>query len=318
MSRIERLVEEVRFNRRLFLAGGIAALGAASLTPYRAWALASAAPKYAVGDFELTVVSDGELSLPLSIFGPDATPEELAEIAKRLGWTPPNASPATNHAVLKKGEDIILIDTGSGTKMQPSAGKLVENLKAAGIDPAAITKVIITHAHPDHVWGTTTTDGALIYPNASYHVGEAEWNFWMDPDLAGKMPAAMTDIVKGAQRELTAIKDKAAMIKPGADVVTGIRAIDTSGHTPGHLSFEVAGGEGLIITGDATTNQIVAFEHPDWKFGFDAVPDLAIKNRKALLDRAATDKVRLIGYHWTAPGVGFAEKNGTAYRFAAG
>lgn len=315
MSRIDRLFEEVQFNRRLFLAGGVAALGAASLAPYRAWALASAAPKYTIGDFELTVVSDGELSLPLTIFAPDAKPEELAEIAKRAGWTPPNATPATNHAVLRKGSDIILIDTGSGTKSAPTAGKLPENLKAAGIEPSAVTKVIITHGHPDHIWGTTTADGAFVFPNASYHVGEAEWNFWMDPDLAGKMPPAMADVVKGAQREFGAIKDKVTMIKPGADVVTGIRAIETFGHTPGHLSFEVDGGEGLIVTGDAATNQIIAFEHPEWKFGFDAAPDLAIQSRKALLDRAAADKIRLIGYHWGSPGVGFAEKNGVAYRF---
>ena len=107
------------------------------------------------------------------------------------------------------------------------------------------------------------------------------------------------------------------MLKPGDDVVTGIRAIDTAGHTPGHLSFEVAGGEGLIITADATTNNVISLEHPDWKFGFDAVPDLAIQNRKALIDRAATDKIKLLGYHWTSPGVGFAERNGTAYRYVA-
>jgi hypothetical protein len=83
------------------------------------------------------------------------------------------------------------------------------------------------------------------------------------------------------------------------------------------LSFEVSGGEGLIVTVDAVLNDVIFFEHPEWKFAFDSVPDLAIKNRKALLDRAATDKVKLLGCHWTAPGLGFAEKNGTAYRFVA-
>ena len=303
-------------TRRRFLAAS-AAFAATPLISWKALALSQAPYTFTQGDFEVTVISDGELSLPISAFLPDATPEQQAEFAKRLGWTPPNASGKANHAVLRKGDDIILVDTGSGTKFQPTAGKLLENLKAAGIDPATVTKVILTHGHPDHVWGTTDASGAFYFPNAAYYVGAAEWNFWMDPDLIGKMPPEMGDFVKGAQREFAAVKDKVTMIKPGDDVVSGIRALDTAGHTPGHLSFEVAGGEGLIITVDAVLNDIIFFEHPEWKFGFDSIPDVAIQNRKALLDRAATDKIKLLGYHWTSPGVGFAERKDTAYRFVA-
>jgi glyoxylase-like metal-dependent hydrolase (beta-lactamase superfamily II) len=107
------------------------------------------------------------------------------------------------------------------------------------------------------------------------------------------------------------------MIKGGDEIIAGVRALDTPGHTPGHLSFEVAGSEGLLITADATINQIVSFEHPEWKFAFDADHDVAAKSRKALLDRAATDKLKLIGYHWLYPGVGYAERKNTAYRYVA-
>ncbi len=218
---------------------------------------------------------------------------------------------------LRSGTDLILVDTGSGLNFQPTAGKLLENLKAASIDPAAITKVVFTHAHPDHIWGTLGADATLNFPNAAYYVSAAEWDFWTDPDLLTKMPVEMGDFVKGAQRDLAAVKDKVTMVKPGDDIMTGIRVLDTAGHTPGHLSLEVTGGDGLIITGDATTNEIVALEHPDWKFAFDAIPDLAIQNRKALLDRAATDKIKLLGYHWTSPGIGYAEKKGTAFSYTA-
>ena len=311
-------IQEVlhHLSRRRFLAAG-AAFAATPLMPWKALALAQTPYSFTQGDFAVTVIGDGDLTLPMSIFVPDATPEEQAEIAKRLGWTPPNAAAKTNHAVLRKGSDIILVDTGSGTKFQPTAGKLLENLKAAGIEPATVTKVILTHGHPDHVWGTTDANGALLFPDASYYVGAAEWNFWMDPDLIGKMPPEMGDFVKGAQREFAAVKDRVTMLKPGDDVVTGIRALDTAGHTPGHLSFEVAGGEGLIISVDAAINHVISLEHPDWKFGFDSIPDLAIQNRKALIDRAATDKIKLLGYHWASPGVGFAERQGTGYRFVA-
>ena len=310
--------EEVLYllSRRRFLAAG-AALAATPLMPWKAMALTQAPHTFTQGDFEVTVITDGELTLPISVFMPDATPEEQAEIAKRLGWTPPNATARANHPILRKGDDVILVDNGSGSKFQPSAGKLLENLKAAGIEPATVTKVVFTHAHPDHIWGTTDASGALLFPNATYYVGATEWNFWMDPELINKMPPEMGDFVKGAQRELTAVKDKVTMLKPGDDVVTGIRALDTAGHTPGHLSFEVSGGEGLIITADASTNEVIALEHPEWKFAFDADPELAIKNRKALIDRAATDKIKLLGYHWTAPGVGFAERKDNAYVFVA-
>jgi glyoxylase-like metal-dependent hydrolase (beta-lactamase superfamily II) len=128
-------------------------------------------------------------------------------------------------------------------------------------------------------------------------------------------PEAIHGFGRGAQRDLGAVKDRVVMLKPGDDVVTGIRALDTAGHTPGHLSFEISGGEGLIITADATTSEIVALEHPDWKFGYDSIPDVAIRNRKRLIDRAAVDKTKLLGFHWTYPGVGFVEASGSAYRF---
>jgi glyoxylase-like metal-dependent hydrolase (beta-lactamase superfamily II) len=106
------------------------------------------------------------------------------------------------------------------------------------------------------------------------------------------------------------------MLKPGDDIVTGLRAIDTAGHTPGHLSLEMAGGDGLIISADAATNEIASFRHPNARFGYDTLPDLAIKNRALLIERAASDRIKLLGYHWTYPGVGYAERKGTAYRYA--
>ncbi len=70
----------------------------------------------------------------------------------------------------------------------------------------------------------------------------------MAPDLASKMPKDMEGMVKTTQGQLAGIKDKVAMFKPGAEVLPGINVLDTAGHTPGHVSFELAGGDGLIIT----------------------------------------------------------------------
>jgi glyoxylase-like metal-dependent hydrolase (beta-lactamase superfamily II) len=314
MMTTEELVSLI--SRRAFLRGA-SALAAAPLFPNLAFALAQTAHTFKQGDFEVTVVSDGSLVLPLNVMAPEATPEQLAEIAKRLGWASGNAEPKANVPVIKAGSDLIMFDNGSAGNFGPTAGKLAENLAGAGIDPKAITKVVFTHAHPDHLGATLTKDGGLLCPNAAYYAGGAEWDFWMSPEIFNQLPKEMHVFAQGAQAAFGAVKDKVTMLKGGDEVVPGIKALDTPGHTPGHLSFEIAGGEGLIITGDASTNEIVSFEHPDWKFGFDADPAMAIKNRTALIDRAAADKIKLLGFHWAYPGVGFAEKSGTAYKYAA-
>jgi glyoxylase-like metal-dependent hydrolase (beta-lactamase superfamily II) len=267
------------------------------------------------GAFYFTVLSDGYITIPEDIFLASATSKERVEMLGRLDNGEGVIRAKTNIPVLRSKDDLIIFDIGAGQRYQPTDGRLVDNLKVAGLDPLAITKVVFTHAHPDHVAATLDEEGRLRFPNATYYVGAAEWNFWMDPDFLSTRPQALHIFDIGAKRDLGAIKDRVVMIEPGDDVVTGVRALDTAGHTPGHLSFEVSGAEGLIIAADVATSEIVAIEHPDWTFGYDTIPDLAIKNRKRLIDRAATEKLKLIGYHWTYPGVGFIEARGNAYRF---
>lgn len=267
------------------------------------------------GAFDITVVSDGFLTLPAEILLPDATPEEREVILPRLGGDAQGAPLQTNIPLIRHGDDLILIDNGSGTHFQASAGKLAANLKTLGVEPEAITKVIFTHAHPDHSGATTTQDGNVLYPNAQYFVNEAEWNFWTDKDYETHMPAALHDFARGAQRDLFAVRDRLTMMKPGQEVVPGMSVIATSGHTPGHVSFELAGDGNLLITGDACTSDVIFFEHPAWHFGFDTDPDVALKNRQMLLDRAAGEKLKMLGYHWSYPGIGYAERKDGAYRF---
>ena len=301
-----------RINRRQVLAG-TGALAASALLPRPA--LASPAYSFTHGDFHITVLSDGFITLPGEILVPKASAEERAEILSRIDAPNGVVRAKANIPLLRKGDDLILVDIGSGRKYQPTDGLLAADLQGAGIDPSAITKVVFTHAHPDHMWATLREEGGLRYPNATFYVSASEWDFWMDPDYLTTMPDALHDFVKGAQRDLNAVKERVVMLKAGDDVISGMRVLDTAGHTPGHISLELAGAEGLLITADVANNQIVSFEHPDWTFGYDTLPDLAIQNRQKLLDRAATDKVKLLGYHWEYPGIGFAERNGSAFRF---
>ena len=299
----------LRLDRRKFL-GVATALIAAGVLPRSVLALAGP-HNFKHGAFDLTVVSDGTLELPLSVVSPDAKPEELAALvgAQAEG---DKFHPEINVVFAKSGSDIILFDAGA-SNFAATSGKLLENLKAAGVDPATITKVIFTHAHPDHLFGSLDADGKPNFVNASFHMAENELDFWSAPDLASKMPEQMQGMVKGIQAQLTGLKDRMATFKIGAEVVPGVGVIDTAGHTPGHVSFELAGGDGLVLTGDAITVPTVFFAHPEWKFGFDADGELAGKNRRALLQNAASGKKQLLGYHWPYPGLGMAEAKDNAF-----
>jgi glyoxylase-like metal-dependent hydrolase (beta-lactamase superfamily II) len=278
---------------------------------------ADAAFSFAQGEFQITVLSDGFISIPGDIMVPDVTPQERAAILARLDASSGNVRAKCNIPLIRKGKDLILVDIGSGRKYQPSDGLLAQRLTAAGFDPAAITKVIFTHAHPDHIWATLADDDGLRYPNATYYVGASEWSFWMDPDYLTAMPNALHEFARAAQRDLGAIQERVTMLKAGDDVVTGLRALDTPGHTPGHLSFELSGQDGLLITADVATNEIVSFENPNRKFGYDTLPERATATRRQFLDRAATDKIKLLGFHWAYPGIGYAERTNGAYRFVS-
>ena len=299
-------------TRRELLAGALSGVAALAL-PRGAYA--GDFHRFTHGAFDITVVSDGFITLPAEILLPDATPDERQSILARLGGDAAGAPVQANIPLIRHGSDLILIDNGSGTNFQASAGKLAANLKTLGIEPQAITKVIFTHAHPDHSGATTTDDGKLLYPNAEYFVSETEWNFWTDKDYEAHMPAALHDFARGAQRDLFAVKDRLTLVKPGQEILPGMQVVETAGHTPGHISFELAGDGNLLITGDACTNDVIFFEHPIWHFGFDTDPETALKNRRMLLDRAASEKIKLLGYHWSYPGVGYAERKDSAYRF---
>lgn len=304
-----------RVGRRWFLT---AAAALALPLPRGASALATDTFSLMLGDTEAIFLSDGYLTLPAGIFAASAPKEEFEALMTSIyGKVPETVTPAVNIALLKSGGETILIDTGSGTGFQPTAGKLHENLALNEIDPATITKVVFTHGHPDHVWGTLLDGGALAFPNAAYYVGGTEWDFWMDPDIQSKLPEPMHPFVKGAKDNFAAVKDRVTMLGDGDTVAPGISVIDTPGHTPGHVSVFIEGGGGLILAADTLPNEIISVGHPDWAFGFDLDPDGAIATRTKLLDRVVADGLRLHGYHFTYPGIGRVEKADTGFRFLA-
>ena len=302
-------------NRRRFLLASTVAISL-PLLPNRVRANGIHAFRH--GAFDIRVFSDGHMVVPASMLAIGVPAERLQEVLRRMDAPAPMAWPAANIPLIQVGDDLILVDVGDGRNFQPTEGELLGSLRLSGVDPASITKVILTHAHPDHLWGICNAAGELNYPNAAYYVGGGEWNFWMNSDVATSLPADFRGIVPRTQRALAAIAGRVTFVKQGDQIVSGMRVLDTPGHTPGQFSLELEGEGGLIITADALTHEVISFEYPEWVNAFDLIPDRAIANRRKLLRRVAADHTKILGFHFRYPGIGYAESSGSAYRFMAG
>ena len=295
--------------------GSLAATSAMPLWPLFALAASTTSHSFKFGAFEISVVSDGHMTVPTRFLARNVSERE---IKYWLGQSADMVTPATNVTLVRTPLDLILIDVGAGPHFMPTVGKLAENMETAGIDRKAVTKVVITHAHPDHLWGTLDDfDEEPNFPNASHVISAAEWNLWMSRDVLTKIPEDRQNFASGAVRNLRRIKDSIRTVTPGEDIVPGLRVVDTAGHTQGHIAVEVvSGSEAILVVGDALAHAVIAFAHPEWQPAADHDPERAAVTRRTLLSRLASDKTRLIGYHLPFPGIGFVETSGTAFRFA--
>src|SRR5215204_1978081 len=183
--------------------GGLAALtgglAGATLGPSRGAAATVSAP-VKVGEIELMVVSDGTLAAPRAFALPQTPPAEVEALYRAHGAeAPPQFVSQTNATLIRIGGELILVDAGSGPNFQATAGRLSQNLEAAGIDPETIVKVVFTHGHADHLWGALDDfEDAERFPNASYVIPAAEWDFWTDPDTPGRLPDWLKGMARGS------------------------------------------------------------------------------------------------------------------------
>jgi glyoxylase-like metal-dependent hydrolase (beta-lactamase superfamily II) len=306
-------------SRRAAITGSVVAgIGAAIAPPAFAQSAVSS-KRFQVGDFEVVVLSDGHMLQTTQMFGTEQTEAERLSAFKNAGVVDGRVKASVNVTLVKRGADVMLIDVGAGPNFTDSTGKLTESLAAAGIDPKSITTVVLTHGHPDHLWGAVDEfDDSARFPNARHVLSEAEWALWMTGDATAKLPADRQNFIPGAKRNLGQLKDRIATVKPGAALAPGVTIIDTAGHTQGHISIGLSSGRAsAIILGDALLHPHVSFAFPEWKLAADHEPDKAVAMRRALLDRLAKDQTPIIGYHLPFPGFGTVERRGPAYGFVA-
>ncbi|MGD9919984.1 MAG: MBL fold metallo-hydrolase [Pseudorhodoplanes sp.] len=275
--------------------------------------------RYKLGSFEVTVVSDGPLGLGAlqdNIFAGISK----ADFTKILhdNYLPSDAVEMDqNVVVVNTGEKLVLFDTGDGgsTMFGPKSGRLIANLRAAGIDPKEIDVVALTHAHPDHCWGLMATDGKPNFPNAQIALSQADFDFWTDEGKAA-MGDMMKALVGGTRRHLIPNRERIAFVTDGQEVVPGIRAIATPGHTVGHLAFAItSGGKTLVNTGDVAHHHIVSMQQPRAAFSYDTDGAQGVASRLRTFDMLATDRLPFVSYHFPWPGLGYVARHGDAYRY---
>ncbi len=294
--------------------GGIAAAGLLSSAPVRGWAGSS----LTLGAMRLDTLSDGNLVLPGDFILGGMPQAEMAAIMARHNLPTDQLTPPCNVTLLRDGANTVLFDAGAGPDFQPSAGKLMAAFEALGVTVEDITHVVFTHGHPDHLWGLLDDFDEPLFPNAEHLMGRAEFAYWTDPATVDSIDAARTAFAVGAARRLAVIAETVRLFDDGEEVLPGVAARGTFGHTPGHMAFELrGGGEGAMVVGDALGNHHVAFERPDWASGSDQDGAMAAATRVSLLDQIATHRMRLVGFHLPEGGIGRAERANGAYRFVA-
>jgi glyoxylase-like metal-dependent hydrolase (beta-lactamase superfamily II) len=308
-------------SRRLFLqsCGAFFATGSrGAAAPQDTEAPTPAAHRLALGARELIVLSDGHLVVPTAMLAKNVGGTELAAYLASLGVGPERVHFHINVALIRAGEEHILIDAGSGGTWEPTAGHLADSLQAAGIAPEAIGTVVITHAHPDHIWGLIDElDNSLRFPRAQYLVSAREWEFWTGTEAA-RLQGPVEGIAAGAKRVFKAIAERTSRIRPGREILPGLVALATPGHTPGHISLlATAGADKVLITGDAVQNNHIALAHPHWQPGADMDGAQAAESRRQLLDLAASDRLQVLSYHMPFPGLGRVERQGAAFAWTA-
>jgi glyoxylase-like metal-dependent hydrolase (beta-lactamase superfamily II) len=272
--------------------------------------------EFQVGSMRCAVLSDGYYAYPTDWFFPNADPVRLAEALDRRRL--PHHAVITPYSCLlvETGSRVVLIDTGVGPSAR-TGGALLARLEMRGVRPRDVDTVILTHAHPDHVGGAITGGGRPVFSQARHILSEYEWSFWTRPrpDLdALRVPHDVRDsFAPGAKRCIETLRFQIETVDGEQEVVPGVRVIPAPGHTPGHLAVLVESeGQRLLNLGDAAVHPL-HLEFPDLQNGFDQSPADAAATRRELLDRAVSERMRLMAVHFPLPSVG-----GIAVRPAGG
>jgi len=271
--------------------------------------------RFKLGGFEVMPIMDSKVirSGLSPSFGGEAQAAEVKALAKANRLDPDKYQHPFTPILVNTGKELVLFDTGNGAlsaeheqlKGRLPPGQLVARMAEAGYKPEDVDVVVITHGHPDHIGGLTK-GGQPVFPKARYVFGAADFDFWNKGENVREARKFNRELYV---KIVVPLANRATMIKPGDEVVPGIRAVDAFGHSPGLLAFTIESeGKRMINWADTCNHYAIAIQRPDIHLDVDDDKDKAAATRKRILDMAAKEELLVAGYHMPYPGLGYVER----------
>jgi len=245
-----------------------------------------------LGDFELTVFSDGTYPLdggaffgviPKTMWSKKMVPDDRNLVTAGL-----------NSLLIRTGKQTVLVETGMGNKLSERMVKiygqpaqLLANLAAGSVSPEDIDVVINTHLHFDHCgWNTVRNqEGRAVatFPRAKYYAPEGEWQYGRHPserDAISYIPDNYDPLVQSGQMTL---------LKGGEEILPGICVRTFPGHTASMQAVTVQSGD---KTACYISDLIPTSAHIDlaWGMGFDLYPLQTIESKKNYYAQSVPEK----------------------------
>ena len=275
--------------------------------------------RFKLGNAECTIVTDGQLPLgkPEAAFT-NITKEEIASELHDNFLPPANAVLEQNILVANFGDRVVLFDTGMGTEplFGSGTGKMLSTLRLAGIDPAKVDAVVMSHAHIDHCGGLVADNGDLNFPNAQFYIGKADFDYWTnDASIPSDYPVRAKFLAQ-ARKNLLPLKDRLHFYKDGEEILPGITALAAPGHTVSHSIFMInSGNQQLCYIGDLAHHPVLLLKNPRTHFAFDTDSAQSAESRVRMLTMLAVNRTPLLAYHFAWPGIGHVAKAGEGFHY---
>ena len=296
---------------------GVLGISGCMSQPPKAVAVADGVTRVSLDGAALTLVSDGYGTRPLdAAFVRNAPLADVQAALREAGLPEDRLTIPYTVVVADIGAQRVLFDTGNGEFGAATAGKVSENLGKAGIDPASVTAVVISHFHGDHINGLRNKAGVLAFPNAKVYVPAPEWAWWMDDARMAAAPEAMKGAFAATRRVFVPLASTVVRFEPGVEILPGVQSIPAFGHTPGHTAFVIGkGAQKLMYWGDNTNIAALFVRHPDWSAVFDRDADAARVTRRRLVELVINEGMLAAGYHLPGPAIGTLSRRGDGYEF---
>lgn len=273
--------------------------------------------RFRIGEIAARVLSDGVIGGPPRVYASDAPEQELKDVLQRAFLSTDHMTLNLNTLLIEVAGRRILLEAGAGQTMGPGGGRIFARLAEIGLSARDIDAIVVSHTHPDHVGNLRAADGQPAFPRATVFAPRADWDFFVrdEPDLS-YMPVTeefRRRFGEAIKRSVEPIASRVELYEAGAEIVPGLTTIAAAGHTPGMVSFLVhSGRDQLLLTADLAYHPVVNIDRP-WRPGPDRDRDAALSARRRIFDRAAADRIAVLGFHYPFPGIGHILRMDTGY-----